>query len=274
MIKKITFLSFLLFSLGIGLDSHFNHAHTNPTGAPAGHTGSPGDNGLTCARSGCHASTATTGTNLFFVGVPAAGYNPGQTYLVQVNFSGTGNKGFQISPQNQAGALQGQLINTTNSGTNGTQTVGTKYVTHTLAQSGATGSWTFQWRAPNAGTGPVTFYGAFVNGRNNGLRLEQATIQENPAASVAENSRLKNFKIYPNPVTEKMTISYQLERNETVNIRVFDITGRESLVLLQQKMEAGEHVHQFDVREQLRAGVYFVTVEAGNRTLSQKMLVR
>lgn len=275
MIRKITLLTTLLFTAMVAYDSVYNQAHTNSTGAPAGRTGSPGDGGLTCSSSNCHGATPTAGSNLFFVGVPAAGYNPGQTYTVQVNFSGTGNKGFQISPQNTNGALLGQLINTTTSGNQGTQTVGQgKYVTHTLAQSGASGSWTFQWRAPAAGTGPVTFYGAFVNGRNNGLRTEQFTVQENLAASVNETGKLRQFRMYPNPVNDRLSLSYSLERSEKVIIKLYDITGREALVLLNEQQEAGEHQMSYDLKPQLNPGVYFVSVDAGGKRFSQKLLVK
>ena len=275
MIKKFTLLTSFLFVVGMAIDGMYNQAHTNPFGAPAGRVGAPADNGLTCATSGCHGAVPTNASNLFMVGVPAAGYNPGQTYTVQVNFSGAGNKGFQISPQTVAGAVQGELINLTTSGSSGTQTVGAgKYVTHTSAQSGASGSWTFQWRAPATGSGPVTFYGAFVNGRNSGLRLSQSVVQENLAASVADNGKLKNFRIYPNPVTDKVTISYSLDRSEKVTIKVFDITGRQSMQLLNSIEEAGEHQHVFDVKQTLSSGVYFISVEAGSKRFSQKMLVK
>lgn len=275
MIRKITLLTTLFFIALVGIDSAYNQAHTNSTGAPAGRTGSPGDNGLTCASAGCHGATATTGSNLFLTGVPAAGYNPGQTYTVQVNFSGTGNKGFQISPQNQAGALLGELINTTTSGNQGTQTVGGgKYITHRLAQSAASGSWSFQWRAPAAGTGPVTFYGAFVNGRNSGLRTQAITVQENLAASIGETGKLQQFRMYPNPVNDRLTLSYSLERSEKVIIKLYDITGREALMLLNEQQEAGEHQMSYDLKPQLNPGVYFVSVDAGGKRFSQKLLVK
>lgn len=275
MIRKITLLTTLFFIALVGIDSAYNQAHTNSTGAPAGRTGSPGDNGLTCASAGCHSATATVGSNLFLTGVPAAGYNPGQTYTVQVNFSGTGNKGFQISPQNQAGALLGELINTSTSGNQGTHTVGGgKYITHRLAQSTASGSWTFQWRAPAAGTGPVTFYGAFANGRNGSLRTQAITVQENLAASVAEAGKLQHFRMYPNPVNDRLTLSYSLERSEKVIIKMYDITGREALQLLNETQEAGEHQLSYDLKPQLNAGMYFVSVDAGGKRFSQKLLVK
>lgn len=276
MIRKITLLTTLLFTAMVAYDSAYNQAHTNSTGAPAGRTGSPGDGGNTCSTVGCHGATPQTTTiNMFSVGVPAAGYNPGQTYLVQVSFNGTFIKGFQISPQNQSGALLGELINTTTSGNQSTKLVGSgKYITHTIAQSQANASWTFQWRAPAAGTGAVTFYGAFVNGRNQQLFTQSITVQENPAASIAETGKLKQFRMYPNPVNDRLTLSYSLERTEKVNIKVYDITGREALQLINEQQEAGEHQMSFDLKPQLNPGVYFVSVDAGGKRFSQKLLVK
>lgn len=275
MIRKITLLTTLFFIAIMGIDSAYNHAHTNATGAPAGRTGSPGDGGLTCSANGCHGATPQPGNNMFFVGVPAAGYNPGQTYLVQVSFNGTNAKGFQISPQNQNGTLLGQLINTTTSGNQRTQTVGSgKYITHGIAQSTANASWTFQWRAPSAGTGPVTFYGAFVNGRNTELRTQAITVQENPAASVNEAGKLQQFRMYPNPVNDRLTLSYTLERAEKVIIKLYDIMGREAMQLLNETQDAGEHQMSYDLKPQLNPGVYFVSVDAGGKRFSQKLLVK
>jgi hypothetical protein len=59
-----------------------------------------------------------------------------------------------------------------------------------------------------------------------------------------------------------------------VVIKVYDITGRESLTLLNSNETAGEHQHTYEIRQQLTAGVYFVQVEAGSKRFSQKMLVR
>src|SRR5204863_8988529 len=76
--------------------------------------------------------------------------------------------GFEISPQSITGTLLGTLMITN---TTETQLVGAnKYVTHKLAGTTGAGSktWNFNWTAPVAGTGNVTFYGAFNVANNSG----------------------------------------------------------------------------------------------------------
>jgi hypothetical protein len=125
-------------------------------GAPAGYTGSPGD-GQNC-KTGCHNGSVSTVSGWITSDIPAAGYTAGTTYSITATVTGSGNHGFEISPQNPSGTLLGTLI----AGAGQTLKGGGKYVTHSNSANGNPQSWTFQWVAPVAGTGIVTFYGAFT----------------------------------------------------------------------------------------------------------------
>jgi hypothetical protein len=165
---------FLLFSVHTAL--------TSGTGAPQGHTGSPGD-GANCTA--CHSGSPTTLTGLITSNIPASGYVPGSTYLITATITHpTFNKfGFQISPQNSSGTLMGTLALTMPSAT---QILNGKWITHTGSGTAGTSNsrtWTFNWTAPSSG-GAVTFYGAFncANGDNNTtgdqIRLSSLTVQQ------------------------------------------------------------------------------------------------
>ncbi len=275
MIRKFTLILTVVFSASLFLDWQYNTAHTNPTGAPAGATGSPAD-GMTCGtQAACHNNNNPVITNnLLISNIPAAGYTPGATYTFLVNFSGTGNKGFQVSPQKANGQYMGTLINTTTSGSTGTKIVGTKYITHTLAQSAGSANWSFNWTAPAAGSGDVTFYGAYISGRFNVHGKTSVVFQENLAASVNDLSKAKAFTVFPNPVTEKMSMTFSLDKNQKVSIRVYDITGKYLLNLYEGNEDAGDHNKSFDLSGRLNAGMYFVTLEKGDRKYTQKFLFR
>jgi hypothetical protein len=143
---------FMLTAFGIPGSSD-NPDHSN--GAPAGYTGSPAD-AKNCTQ--CHGGSATTQAGLITSNIPAQGYTAGSSYTITVSLSGSGNKGFEVSPQTVAGALLGTLV----AGT-GSKLVGSgKYCTHSAAVGGSSATWNFTWVAPVAGTGTVTFYGAMV----------------------------------------------------------------------------------------------------------------
>ncbi|MEI6681584.1 MAG: choice-of-anchor V domain-containing protein [Bacteroidota bacterium] len=154
-------------------------AHSS--GAPSGYTGSPGD-GHNCVS--CHGGSAVTVSGWITSNIPPTGYVGGTSYTVTVTATGTGKKGFELSPQNATGTQLGVLA----AGTGSKLVGGTKYVTHTSAgASSGTSSWSFTWTAPVAGTGNVILYAAITVGEPN-TKLENITIQENlvlPLAVVA-----------------------------------------------------------------------------------------
>ena len=155
--KKIYFFLpliaiFLLTAFGVP-NSPLNPDHSN--GAPAGYTGSPFD-GKNCTN--CHGGSATTQGGIITSNVPSQGYTGGSSYTITVSLSGSGNKGFEVSPQDPSGNLMGTLT-----AGSGNKLVGSgKYCTHSSAVGGSSATWNFTWTAPTAGTGPITFYGAFT----------------------------------------------------------------------------------------------------------------
>ncbi len=150
-------------------------AHSNASGAPSGKSGSPGDNGSTC--NSCHSGGSQSNSDYFeiiSVGFPNE-YIEGETYSFMVDMFTEDESslyGFQLKAEDDFGNSVGELIitNPTN-----TQTVGGgNYITHTSTGTiGDVGAfWGFDWQAPNAFEGNVTFYAAGIianaNGQNSG----------------------------------------------------------------------------------------------------------
>ena len=169
---RIVISFFVVAAAFILIDAFNNQSISNNGGAPAGRTGSPGDGGLTCAISGCHLPGPAPAAMAGWItsNIPGTGYVPGSTYTITATATRPGHVefGFEISPQNAIGTLLGTLVVTN---TIEMQLVGAnKYITHKLAGTSAPGgtkTWNFNWIAPAAGTGNVTFYGAFNASNNN-----------------------------------------------------------------------------------------------------------
>ncbi len=164
---KITFSIVAIFMALFVFDALNNQGHTTSGGSPAGRTGSPGD-GATCAGNNCHSGTATAQTGWITTNIPAQGYVPGSIYTITATatYAGLVKYGFEVACQNASGTALGTLINTSTQ----TQLMGGTYITHTSTGTTGSGSktWTFSWKAPAAGTGTVTFYGAFNCSNNDG----------------------------------------------------------------------------------------------------------
>jgi len=151
-----------------------------PNGAPAGYTGSPGD-AHTCTVSSCHGGSAVNVSGWIISNVPAQGYTPGSVYTITATVTGSGKKGMEVSPQSLTGTQLGVLT----AGSNNHLVGGTKYVTHnSTGSSSGTSTYNFTWTAPAAGTGTVTFYGAFIVGIPN-TKLCTLVVNENAAIPLA-----------------------------------------------------------------------------------------
>jgi hypothetical protein len=145
-----------------------------PGGAPAGYTGSPGD---THHCVSCHYGSAATVTGWITSNIPVQGYSPGTIYTITATATGSGAKGFEVSPQGPTGTQLGILA----AGTNNKLAGGTKYVTQKSAGSSSSAvTYNFTWTAPASGSGSVTFYGAFCIGKSS-TKLSTLVVVENTA---------------------------------------------------------------------------------------------
>jgi hypothetical protein len=244
----------------------------NNSGAPAMRTGSPGD---TKSCTTCHAGVAQTGSGIITTNVPPTGYVPGNTYNITANCVDAARTrfGFEISPQNPAGLKLG-IITITDPAR--TKLVGSgKYITHTAAGTAGSGSnsWSFNWTAPPAGTGDVTFYGAFnFSNHNNAssgdvIKLDQVTVQEDLTTWTETISEVERILMYPNPVND--FVNLVIPAHVTVKaVRVYTVNG--SLVQLDENMR-GENSQELDL-SLLESGSYFLSFETDKSTYFQKLI--
>lgn len=77
---------------------------------------------------------------------------------------------------------------------------------------------------------------------------------------------------YPNPFNPSTVISFTIPVSEIVDLRVFDVLGREVAVLMNEYTIAGNHNVPFDAST-LSSGVYFYTIISGDFRDTKKMLL-
>lgn len=134
------------------------------SGPPDEKTGAPSEN--TCAQTGCHAGNDlnVSGGSLMLT-VPET-YVPNEVYTIVVNLSRTGQSrwGFEMTALDADGASAGSFAADAAGNTQLSEANSKQYIKHTsigTAQgTNDTHSWEFQWTAPDADIGPITFYAA------------------------------------------------------------------------------------------------------------------
>jgi hypothetical protein len=87
------------------------------------------------------------------------------------------------------------------------------------------------------------------------------------------NLRLKNF---PNPFTSQTTISYFIDKASKVKLILYDLTGREIEILVDEQKQSGEyHIvwSPINHNEAVKGRTtYLCKLQAGDHILSQKII--
>ena len=86
------------------------------------------------------------------------------------------------------------------------------------------------------------------------------------------NKSFELFVNYPNPFNSNTTISYSIRKESMVKLRVFDISGREVGVLVNELKQSGLHRVPFNV-DHLPAGVYFSRLDLDGFTAAKEMIL-
>jgi hypothetical protein len=80
------------------------------------------------------------------------------------------------------------------------------------------------------------------------------------------------LSVYPNPSNPGSWITYSLRERSSVRLSIFDITGREVVLVADESQSAGIHQRYFNGHA-LASGVYWCRLVADNRTQIVKMLL-
>ncbi|MCW8818105.1 MAG: Omp28-related outer membrane protein [Ignavibacteriaceae bacterium] len=75
---------------------------------------------------------------------------------------------------------------------------------------------------------------------------------------------------YPNPFNPTTTITYSIPKESQVNLKIYDVMGREVAVLVNGKQQAGAYEVKFDAAS-LASGTYFYKLTAGDFISVKKM---
>jgi hypothetical protein len=79
-------------------------------------------------------------------------------------------------------------------------------------------------------------------------------------------------RAYPNPFNPSTNIEFGLSDDRDVNVTIYDISGREMVVLAEGAFSKGFHNVIWDATDQ-PSGIYFVTISTQSETQSQKLML-
>jgi hypothetical protein len=266
--KRKFLLSFGAISAAIILMS----AIANTSHSPGAKTGSPAD-GANCTA--CHSGATQTATSWISSNIPMTGYVPGTKYTITLTgtHAGVVKFGFELTAENAQKAKIGTFTITNSTETQLTNMM--HAVTHTgngLTPSGDSKTWSFDWTAPVAGSGDVTFYASLNAADGNGgtsgdvIYNTNLTYTEDINAGIENSDQSNSFSIFPNPSTDVLNI--KLNTTDAYEMSVLDLTGKQ---MLSEIIRSQTEVYRLDVLE-LPKGVYLIHLKSDRKLLTKQFV--
>jgi hypothetical protein len=107
-----------------------------------------------------------------------------------------------------------------------------------------------------------------------GERAGMMSVEESGEVSLVEELPQVTALLgnYPNPFNPRTTISFNLVTEELVELRIYDILGREVATLINEILPAGTHSRQWDGSDQA-SGMYFYHFRVGEVSETRKLLL-
>ncbi|MEM9824635.1 MAG: T9SS type A sorting domain-containing protein, partial [Bacteroidota bacterium] len=82
------------------------------------------------------------------------------------------------------------------------------------------------------------------------------------------------LKVFPNPTTIDLNITFELQESSQVNLSILDLSGKRVATILQGQFAAGEHLFAQDISNQLARGMYFLSLQTDQGLTTQKLIVQ
>jgi len=88
-----------------------------------------------------------------------------------------------------------------------------------------------------------------------------------------DDKLLNNVQVFPNPVTDQITLKFDLSRYSNVTIKIVDVLGNDIATLFSQRVEPGEKNFNYPLNSKLSRGIYFIRIVAGTESVIKRIWV-
>jgi len=90
----------------------------------------------------------------------------------------------------------------------------------------------------------------------------------------AENDKvLNNVKVYPNPISDQLNLSFYMSKDANVTVKIMDVLGNEITTLLSERVTAGDQTKPFIIASRITSGFYFIRVSVGAEIITKRISV-
>ncbi|MEO6695945.1 MAG: T9SS type A sorting domain-containing protein, partial [Ignavibacteria bacterium] len=120
-----------------------------------------------------------------------------------------------------------------------------------------------------------TYYGEIVPGNTppgGHITISEPVVQYLPTG-IENANELLDFNLYqnyPNPFNPETNIKFSIRKSVEVNLKVYDISGKEVATLINQKLSAGSYVMKFN-GNLFASGIYYYRLSSKDFKQTKKM---
>jgi hypothetical protein len=152
-----------------------------------------------------------------------------------------------------------------------------------IERSSVSGSWTKVANVAGNGTTTTSHSYSYTDRNlasgNYNYRLKQIDFNGNfeyfnlsNEVNVGTPTKFDLSQNYPNPFNPSTSINFDLPVDGKVSLKIYDMSGKEVMTLVNEVRTAGYHSVSFNASS-LSSGVYFYTLSADNFTATKKMML-
>ena len=93
----------------------------------------------------------------------------------------------------------------------------------------------------------------------------------NNASSLLESSAVKpKSEFYPNPMANDINVVFEMENAGEVSVVIFDHVGKKWVIMEQVRMDAGEHIVEWDAGH-LKSGIYHIKLSVNGQVTNYRI---
>ena len=278
---------YTLFTLALSAFLFQSNSQGRANGAGTGNTGAPGDANTTCIT--CHGTSAAIQVDLGIEASDDAGnpvtsaYTPGENYTIKVSLNATVGSpsayGFQMVSLNGELNVDADAINDWVNPSDNARIVDLASTNRTYVEHkgpSPTNEFTVEWKAPETGSGTVTFYacgnGVNQNGSTSGdnAACNQFTLEESMVSSTSDRFAAMQLLAAPNPAQNYIQLFTKLRKGGEFRVGIYSSNGQ----LIKEQINflaAGEQQTDLDL-SQLNPGIYIISLQNENEIASLKFV--
>ncbi|MDR0802112.1 T9SS type A sorting domain-containing protein [Fluviicola sp.] len=110
---------------------------------------------------------------------------------------------------------------------------------------------------------------------NGNSRIITATINDNQILQTAETAINNDISFYPNPVVNEVFISYKLHDQSSVEINIYDISGKKIEQILNENQGYGKYIQKIDIEHlKLPKGNYLCELKINNEVKKSMKFIK